>query len=122
MPFAFALQCTPTAGAVVGNYLLEHGCEGKCVDRFILTDGHGAGRLIIAPGSDDALRIGDDGTVVEKYVDMVPRGQQGADVALQDEVWTVVRLMVSVTPWSAAWISSRTSWQIVCCQLGRDSM
>ena len=41
------------------------------------------------PGGDNSLGIGDDGAVVEKYVDVVLRRQQGADVALKHEVRTV---------------------------------
>jgi hypothetical protein len=41
------------------------------------------------PGGNDVLEIGDDGAVVEKYVDVVFGREQRADVALQDEVRTV---------------------------------
>ena len=37
-------------------------------------------------GGDDAVRVGHDRAVVEEDVDVVLRGQQGADVALEDEV------------------------------------
>src|SRR5207302_9085547 len=46
----------------------------------------GAGGLVVVSGGDDALRVGDDGAVVEEHVDVGLRGEQGADVALQDEV------------------------------------
>ena len=69
--------------------MLEHGGEGWGVDRFALTDGHRAGSLVIVPSSDDAFGIGDNRAVVEKYVDVVLRRQQGADVALKHEVRTI---------------------------------
>lgn len=69
-----------------------HRGEGGRVDSFAFAYGHGAGGLVLVTGGDDSLRIGDDGAVVEKYVDVVLRRQQGADVALQHEVRTVGEL------------------------------
>ena len=37
-------------------------------------------------GGDDPLQVGDDAAVVDKHVDVVLRRQQGADIAVQDEV------------------------------------
>src|SRR5207253_10544493 len=77
---ALALQPAPATGVVVGNNLLEHGREGGRVDRFVLANGHGAGGLVVVPGRDDAFGIWDDGAVIQKYVDVVLRCQQGANV------------------------------------------
>src|SRR5262249_18461283 len=41
---------------------------------------------------DDAFRIGDDASVVEKHVDVIFRGQQSTDVAFQNEVGPVCAL------------------------------
>jgi hypothetical protein len=77
------------AGTVVPNNLLEHRGEGARVDRFVLANRHGAGGLIVVPGGNDSLRIGDDGAIVEKDIDVIPRRLQGADIALQHKVRTV---------------------------------
>ena len=53
-------------------------------------------------GGDDLVGIGHDGPVVKEDVDMVLRGQQGADVAFSTKYGWRVRLMVSVTSGSAA--------------------
>src|SRR6266536_4331735 len=121
-PVAAALQLAPATGAVVGDDVLEHGGEGGRVDRFALSDGHGAGSRVFVAAGDDPLGIGDDAAVVEEHVDVVPGRQQGADVALQDEVRTVGALDGFGTSRSAAWTSSRTSRQIACCQSGRAPM
>src|SRR5438132_1034499 len=85
----FALQFAPAAGPVVRDDLLDHGAERGCVDGLALADGHRAGGLVVVAGGDDSLGIRDDRAVVEKDVDVVPGGQQGADVALQHEIWPV---------------------------------
>ncbi len=78
--------------AIVGNNLLEHGGESLTVDLFALTDSHRAGCFIVVPASNDPFRIRNGGSVVEKYVDMILRREQGADVALQHKVRTVCAL------------------------------
>ncbi len=78
---AFALQLAPAAGTIVGNDLLKHGCQCASVDRFPLTDRHCTGGLVVVSARDDPFGIGDDRAVVQEYVDMVRRGQQGANVA-----------------------------------------
>jgi len=115
-------QPAPAIGAIVGNDVLEHGGEGRRVDPLTLTHGHSAGGRIGMAASDDTLWIRDDRAVVKKDVDMVVRRLDGADVALEDEVRTFVRLIVSVTSGSAAWTKSRTSRQMACCQAGRAVM
>ena len=60
-----------------------------CVDGFALADGDGARGRVVAAGGDDSLGIGDYGAVIQEDVDMVLRRQQGGDVALENEVWTV---------------------------------
>src|SRR5947209_2150170 len=85
----FALQPAPASGAVVGDDLLEDRSQGGRVDGLALADGHRAGGLVLVAARDDPLWIGDDGAVVEKHVDVIPRRQQRADVALEDEVWAV---------------------------------
>jgi len=74
---SFVLQLPPAAGTIVGN------------DGFALADGNGAGGRVVAACGDDSLGIGDDGAVIQEGVDMVLRRQQGGDVALENEVWTV---------------------------------
>src|SRR6266487_1438498 len=74
-PVAAALQLAPATGAVVGDDVLEHGGEGGRVDRFALSDGHGAGSRIFVAAGDDPLGIGDDAAVVEEHVDVVPGRQ-----------------------------------------------
>jgi len=69
--------------------VLEHGGEGRSIDRFALTHGHRAGGLVVVSGGDNAFGIRDDSAVVEEYVDVVFRGQLGADVALKHKVRTV---------------------------------
>src|SRR5215207_4024154 len=86
---ASALQLAPAAGAVVGDNVLDHGGEGGRVDSFALADSHGAGGLVVVATGDNSLRIRDDSAVVEKYVDVVLRRQQRANIALQHEVRTV---------------------------------
>ena len=44
-----------------------------------------AGLVALAPG-DDPLGVGDHAAVVEEHVDMVPGGQQRADIAIENEV------------------------------------
>src|SRR5207249_5397171 len=58
-------------------------------DRFTLADGHSAGGLVVVPGGDHALGIGNDRAVVQKNIDVVLRRQKRADVALQHEIRTV---------------------------------
>src|SRR5215211_8392280 len=75
------------AGAVVGDDVLEHGREGGGVDRLALADGHGTGELVVVAAGDDPLGIGGyAAAVIEEDVDVVLGRQQGANVALQDEV------------------------------------
>jgi hypothetical protein len=81
-----ALQLAPAAGPVVGDDLPEHGAEGRRVDDLALTDGHGAGGLVVVAGGDDPLGIGDDAAVVEEDVHVVPGREQRADVALEHEI------------------------------------
>ena len=83
------LYLAPAAGPVVCDDLPEHRGECRRVDRFPLPDGHGAGGLVVVSGGDDALGIGHDGAVIKEDVDMVFRGQQGADVALEHEIGPV---------------------------------
>src|ERR1700730_3798633 len=83
---AIALQLAPAARSVVADDVLEHDGEGGRVDGFALPESHGAGRLVVVTGGDDPVGIRDNGAVVEKYVDVVLRRQQRADVALQHEV------------------------------------
>src|SRR5215216_629906 len=84
---AFALLLVPTVGAVVGDDVAEHGGEGGRVDRLPFADGHGAGELVLVAAGDDPVGVGGDvAAVVEEDVDVVCGREQGADVALQDEV------------------------------------
>src|SRR5262249_15910526 len=87
-----ALQPAPAAGAVVGDDVLEDGSEGARIDGFALAHGNRTGGLVVVAGRADSLGIRDYAVVVEKYVDVVLRRQQGADVALQHEVRTVGEL------------------------------
>src|SRR5690242_6135025 len=80
------LEFAPTTGPVHGGDLAEHRLQRALVDRLALADGHRAGGLVVVAAGDDALRVGDHRAVVQKDVHMVLRGQQGTDVALQDEV------------------------------------
>ena len=68
---------------------LNNRSEDARVDGLALADGDGAGRLVLVAAGDDSLGIRDDRAVVEEYIDVVLRRQQGADVALQHEVRAV---------------------------------
>ena len=57
---ASGLDLAPAAGAVVGDYLPEHRCEGGFVDRLALANGDHARRLVVVARGDDALGVGDD--------------------------------------------------------------
>src|SRR6266700_2625211 len=81
-----ALQLAPSAGAVVGDDLFEHGGQGGGVERFPLTKGDGSGGLVVVAGGDDAFGVGHDRAVVEEQVDVVLGGEQRADVSLEYEV------------------------------------
>src|SRR5580692_11618558 len=80
------LELAPAAGPVIRDDLPEHRGEGGRVDGLALADGHRAGGLVAVPAGDDAVRVRDDAAVVEEYVHVVLRRQQGADVAVQHEV------------------------------------
>jgi hypothetical protein len=63
-----------------------------------------------------------DPTVVEKQIDVVLRREERARVPLQHEVGRTVRLIVSTSSASAAWITPRSRRQIARCQSGSASM
>jgi hypothetical protein len=52
----------------------------------VLADRDHPGGLVVVAAGDDALRIGNDRPVVQENVDVILRGQQCADVALEHEV------------------------------------
>src|SRR4051812_32989287 len=85
--FACALQLSPSIGAIVCNDLFEHGAEGGSIERLALADSHGSSVFVVVPAGDNAFRVGDYTTIIKENVNVVFRGQQGADVALEHEVW-----------------------------------
>lgn len=89
MRLTFTFQLTPPTGAIVGNNLFEHCAECTPVDRFTLIDGHRAGGLVIVPAGDDPFWIGNDGAVVEEYIDMILSRRKGTDIALEHKVRVV---------------------------------
>ena len=74
---------------VVGDDLTEHGLECTSVDAFTLANGNGACGLVGVSAGDEACGVGDDPTVIEEDVDVVPGRLEGADVAVQSEVGAV---------------------------------
>jgi hypothetical protein len=84
---ARAFQLSPAACAVVCNNLFEHGTKGGPIERFAPADSHGSSGLVFVSAGDNSLRVGHDATIVKEYIDVVFGGQQGADVALEHEVW-----------------------------------
>src|SRR5260221_6533567 len=83
-----AFDLTPASGVVVGDNGLEEGQERPLVEGFTLAHLNRACGQVALPLIDDALGIRCDG-VVDKDVDMVPGGEQRANVAIQREVWPV---------------------------------
>src|SRR5262249_39762295 len=57
--------------SVVGDDLLEHGVEGGNVDRLVPAYRDGTSGLVVMAAGDDAIRIGHDGAVVQKDVDLI---------------------------------------------------
>lgn len=53
---------------------------------------------------DHPLRIRHDPAVVEDEVDVILRGEERAHVALEHEIGRTIRLIVSISSGSAAWI------------------
>jgi len=75
-----------------------------------------------APRDDDSLGIGGDGAVIPEDVDMVLRGRQGDDVALENEVRAVGALVGLGDLWVGGVDQIADSRQMACCQSGRASM
>src|SRR5437763_6795986 len=80
------VDLAPAAGPVVGDDLPEHRHERGLVDRLTLAKRDRARGLVVVAGSDDALRVRDDPTVVEEDVDVVLGREQRADVSVTHEV------------------------------------
>jgi len=78
------------------------------VDGLAVADGHRTGGLVVMPAGDDALRVGDDGAVVEETLTWSLAACKAQMLPSSTKQGRVVRLMVSVTPGSAACTRSRT--------------
>jgi hypothetical protein len=76
----------PATSAVVGDDLSEHLAESAGVDLLVLTYRDHAGGFVLVTACNDAFGIRNDRPVVEENVDVVLRGQQRADVALEHEI------------------------------------
>src|ERR1700733_14854803 len=79
------LDATPAARSVVGDDGPEHRQQGGPVDGVAAVDLDGLGRRVAVTLVDDAVRVGNGG-VVDEDVDVIPRRQQRADVALEHKV------------------------------------
>jgi hypothetical protein len=82
----FAPELAPATRAIVGDDLPEHREEGALVERVVLAEPDRPGRVVVVAGGDDALGIGDDRPVVEEDVDVILRREEGADIAVEDEI------------------------------------
>ena len=80
------LELAPTAGTIVGDDVSQQCGEGGSIDRLALAVGHRAGRLVVVAGGDDALRVRRDAAVIHEDVDVVLRGEQRADIAIEVEM------------------------------------
>ena len=83
---SLAFDLAPAAGAVVGDDLAEHRQQGTLVDRLVATHGDRPPCLVPVTAGDDAFRVRHDAAVVQEDVDVVLRGEQRADVAVEHEV------------------------------------
>ena len=86
-----ALELPPPSGAVVCDNGPEHVGERLLVDPLALTDRHASCRLVLVTCGNDAVRIGRD-RIVDEDVDVVLGREQGADVAIQNEIRAVSAL------------------------------
>src|SRR4051794_33662073 len=66
-PLVRVLQPAPSAGAVVGDDLLEHPAQRVGVERLAFVDRNGPGRRVVVAAGDDALGIRHDRAVVEEH-------------------------------------------------------
>jgi hypothetical protein len=54
----------PAVGAVVGDDVLGHRGEGRCVDRLAPAEGDGPSGCAVVAAGDDSLRVGHERAVV----------------------------------------------------------
>src|SRR5437879_4161966 len=86
LPVTRGLELSPAAGAVDLDDRSEHREERRLVDRLALVDRDLPSGQVAMAGGDDPVRIRGHPAVVQEYVDVVPRGQQRGDVAIEHEV------------------------------------
>src|SRR4029079_1335120 len=85
-PGGAVLQRAPASGAVVGDEATEELQQGVLGYVVPLAEADGARRLVLVPGRDQAVGVGDDPAVVHEHVHVVLGRQEGRDVAVADEV------------------------------------
>jgi len=86
LAFSPRFELAPAAGPVVRDDLLEHGTERTRVQRLALAYANRTRRFVVVPGGNDPFGVWNNSPVVEEHIHVVPGRQQGADVAVQDEV------------------------------------
>src|SRR4051794_11885363 len=80
------LELAPAAVAVVVGDMAQHLRQRLPRDGAVPVERDGSRGLVVVPSGDEVMRVGHDGAIVEKQVDVVLGGEQRAHVALQHEV------------------------------------
>ena len=116
------LELAPAARPVVGNDLAQHGRQRRGIDRSPCRTA--MVRAVALPCPAVMIPAG-SGTIPPSYRNRLTwsfAASSAQTLPASTKYGWRVRLIVSVISGSAAWMRSRSSRQIACCQSGRASM
>ena len=111
-------MCRQPPARLLATIWLSIAAKGSVGTGSSLMDRHGPGGAVVVTTGDDPVRVGNDPAVVEEDVDVVFRGEERTNVALQDEVRTVTAFDRLFDFGIDTMGEIRICWHTACCHPG----